>query len=182
MRQDAQRWDARYAGRVTGPPSPPKGLDRLELPEAGLCLDVACGLGEQAVWAALNGYAVIALDVSPAAIAAVREAAVLHGVDDLLDAHVSDLDHGLPDQLSDACDLVICQRYRDPKLYRSLVESTRPGGMIVVTVLSCVGLTGEGGEFHAPAGELVDAFRKLDVEIVRSIESDGEATLVARRR
>jgi hypothetical protein len=53
--------------------------------------------------------------------------------------------------------------------------------VIVVTVLSRVGLSREAGSFHAAPGELIDAFRRPDVEILRSIESEGEATLVARR-
>lgn len=58
----------------------------------------------------------------------------------------------------------------------------RPGGVLVTTVLSTVGLEGEAGPFHAPPGDLVCAFRDLDVVIERSVELDGEATLVARRR
>jgi hypothetical protein len=52
---------------------------------------------------------------------------------------------------------------------------------MVVTVLSRVGHLGEAGDFHAAPGELIDAFRTLDVEILRSVEGDGEATLVGRR-
>jgi hypothetical protein len=44
-----------------------------------------------------------------------------------------------------------------------------------------VGLRAEPGPFHAPPGELIDVFRELDVDILRSLEADGEATLVARR-
>ena len=57
-----------------------------------------------------------------------------------------------------------------------------PGGVLVITVLSQVGLDGEPGPFHAPPGDLVCAFRQFDVDVVRSVELDGEATLVARRR
>jgi hypothetical protein len=49
-------------------------------------------------------------------------------------------------------------------------------------VLSQVGASGEPGPFHAPPGELVCTFREFDVDVLRSVELDGEATLVARRR
>jgi hypothetical protein len=77
---------------------------------------------------------------------------------------------------------VICQRFRDPSLYDQLVYMLEPGGVIVITVLSSVGLDGEAGPFHAPPGDLVCAFRGFDVDVIRSVELDGEATLVGRRR
>jgi len=160
----------------------PKGLGGIALDRDGPCLDVACGLGEQSLWAAEQGYDVVAIDGSDVAITALNSAAVQRGVRDRIDSRVVDLDDGLPTDVANACSLVICQRFRDPELYEQLVYMLRPGGVLVITVLSSVGLAGEPGEFHAPPGELVDAFRGLDVTIERHVELDGEATLVARRR
>lgn len=182
MHDDPERWNARYAGRVTGDPAMPKGLGGIELARGGRCLDVACGLGEQTLWAAVNGFEVVALDASDVAITALNSAAMSRGVRDRIETHVVDLDDGLPSDLAGSCALVICQRYRNPALYEQLVYMLEPGGVLVITVLSGVGVTGEPGPFHAPPGELVCAFRQLDVDIVRSVELDGEATLVARRR
>ena len=180
MLDDAERWDSRYSGRVTGHPSAPVGLDGVSLPEHGLCLDVACGLGEQSLWAALNGFDVIALDVSPLAIGALQAAAQERNLADRIDARVADLDDGLPRDLEGRCALVICQRFRDPRLYPALVAAATPGGLVVVTVLSVVGAE-SAGPFHAPPGELESAFRGLPVEVLRIDEGDGAATLVARR-
>jgi 2-polyprenyl-3-methyl-5-hydroxy-6-metoxy-1,4-benzoquinol methylase len=178
---DVVRWNDRYTGRTTGDPSMPKGLGGIEL-ERGRCLDVACGLGEQSLWAARNGFEVVAIDGSDVAITALNSAAVRLGLRDHLETRVVDLDTGLPTDLAGRCALVICQRFRDPALYEQLVYMLQPNGVLVVTVLSCVGLDGEPGTFHATPGELVDAFRRLDVVIERHVELDGEATLVARRR
>jgi 2-polyprenyl-3-methyl-5-hydroxy-6-metoxy-1,4-benzoquinol methylase len=181
VREDAERWDARYSGGATGVPSPPTGLDGIALPEAhGRCLDVACGLGEQSLWAAALGFDVVAFDVSPTAIGALRAAAAARRLDARIDAHVVDLDDGLPADVGGGYALVICQRFRDPRLYAALAGAATPGGLIVITVLSQVGAQSPGPH-HAPVGELVDAFRALDVEIVRTGEGNGEATLVARR-
>lgn len=182
MRDDAERWNARYADRVPGEPSPPKGLSALELPAGGLCLDVACGLGEQAVWAALNGFDVIALDASEVAVEATRQFAADHEVAELVDARVHDLDRGLPDGLTGECALVICQRFRDPDLYPQLAAALEPDGVLVISVLSQIGLDGEPGPYHAPPGDLSIAFSELDVDIVSHHEAHGLATLVARRR
>lgn len=182
MRDDAERWNARYADRVPGEPSPPKGLSALELPAGGLCLDVACGLGEQSVWAALNGFDVIALDASHVAVEATRKFAADHEVADLVDARVYDLDSGLPDELAGECALVICQRFRNTDLYPQLAAALEPEGVLVVSVLSQVGLEGDAGPNHAPPGDLSIAFSQLDVDILSHHEANGVATLVARRR
>lgn len=181
MRDDAERWDGRYAGKMTGEPSMPKGLGGVEL-SRGRCLDVACGLGEQTLWAARNGFEVTALDASHVAITALNSAAMRHGLRDRIVSHVVDLDEGLPTEHAGEYELVICQRFRDPRLYEQLTFMLAPDGVLVITVLSQVGLAGDAGPFHAPPGELVDVYRDLDVMIERHVEADGEATLVARRR
>lgn len=167
---------------MTGEPSLPKGLGGVELDRSGRCLDVACGLGEQTLWAAEQGYHVVAIDASDVAITALNSAAVRRGLRDRIDTRVVDLDDGLPADVANECSLVICQRFREPRLYEQLVYMLQPGGVVVITVLSTVGSQGEPGPFHAPPGDLVCAFRDLDVTIERSVELDGEATLVARRR
>ena len=167
---------------MTGDPAMPKGLGGVELDRAGSCLDVACGLGEQTLWAAQQGYHVVAIDASEVAITALNSAAVRLGLRERIETRVVDLDGGLPADVANECSLVICQRFRDPELYEQLVYMLQPGGVLVITVLSTVGRSGEPGPFHAPPGDLVCAFRDLDVTIERSVELDGEATLVARRR
>ena len=181
VQADTERWNGRYDGKLTGEPAMPKGLGGVRL-ERGRCLDVACGLGEQSLWAAQNGFDVVAIDASDVAITALNSAAVQLGVRDRLETRVVDLDEGLPSDVGNSCSLVICQRFRDPSLYEQLVYMLEPGGVLVITVLSQVGLDDEAGPFHAPPGELVDAFRSLDVTIERHVELDGEATLVARHR
>ena len=102
------------------------GWKGIPLPEPGLCLDVACGLGRQSLWAAAHGFDVVAIDVSPAAIGALRASAAERGLDGRIDARVVDLDDGLPADVADRCALVICQRFRDPRLYPALADAAAP--------------------------------------------------------
>ena len=67
--------------------------------------------------------------------------------------------------------VIVCQRFRGRDLYPQIAAALRPGGVAIVTVLSAVGLDGMPGEFHAPAGELVDAFATSDVDIVAQSEA-----------
>lgn len=181
VRADAERWNARYADRVPGEPRPPRGLSALELPAGGLCLDLACGLGEQAVWAALNGFEVVAIDASEVAVEATRRLAADHDVADLVDVRVHDLDDGLPGDVLGDCALVVCEKFRAAHLYPAMVGALGEEGVLVVTVLSEVGADDAPGPYHAPPGELAVAFRDLPVEIVLHHEAGGVATLVARR-
>jgi 2-polyprenyl-3-methyl-5-hydroxy-6-metoxy-1,4-benzoquinol methylase len=176
---DRERWDARHAAAVTagaGAPAPPDALrGRAELlPAGGRALDVACGRGTVAVWLAMRGFAVDAVDVSPVALEAGRALADREGVVDRVRWWLHDLDRGIPG--AGPYDVVVCQRFRDPARYRELAVRLAPGGLLVVTVLSEVG---EGpGPFRASAGELRAAFRGL--EVLHDVERDGEASLVAR--
>ncbi|MDG1786955.1 MAG: hypothetical protein P8H61_13625, partial [Ilumatobacter sp.] len=61
----------------------------------------------------------------------------------------------------------------------------RPDGVLVLTVLSAVGLDGTAGPFHAPPGELSDAYRSAAtagmIDVLVDEEGDGQASIVVRR-
>jgi len=192
MDSDRRRWDERWNAADDSAdaiiPTPPDVVrahrELLDvLPSDGAGLDLACGIGAQALWMAERGLQVTALDVSGVAIELVRKAAVARGLQ--IEASVQDTDDGLPIDLDELA-LIICQRYRSTGLYGELVRRLRPGGCLVLTVLSAVGLRGTPGPFHAPPGELTDAFRDAEAEGVVDVlvddEGDGQASIVLRRR
>ncbi|MDN5920605.1 MAG: methyltransferase domain-containing protein [Pseudonocardia sp.] len=178
---DRQRWDSRHAAVSVGEPMPPSALlGRADvLPSPGRALDVACGRGAVAVWLALRGFVVDAVDVSATGLAGGAELAERHGVGERIRWVRADLDGGLPAgrDPDGGYDVVVCQRFREPALYPPLAAALRPGGLLAVTVLSEVG--DEGGRFRAAPGELLAAFGDLDV--LDHVEGDGEASLLARR-
>lgn len=165
-------------GREVLVPSAGRALDDrevLDLP-AGRALDVACGRGATAVWLALRGLAVDAVDVSAVGLATGAALASRFGVGDRLRWWAHDLDSGLPVGCTGPYEVVVCQRFRDPALYALLAELLADGGLLVLTVLSEVG--GEPGPFRARPGELLTAFGGL--EVIAHEEGAGEASLVAR--
>lgn len=182
MTEDDQlRWDGRHAGAGVAAPAPPAALRGLpatvSVPTAGCALDVACGRGSVAAWLALRGLTVDAVDVSPAGLAATAALTAACGVADRVRGRRHDLDAGLPVDLPGLYDVVVCQRFRDPRIYPSLAARLAPHGLLLVTVLSEVGAS--AGTFRAPPGELPAAFAAL--EVLHHRERDGEAHLVARR-
>ncbi len=153
-------------------PAPPVALSDLGLlPGSGRALDVACGRGAVGVWLAQQGLTVTGVDVSPVAVDAARALAVDHDVVDSARFHVVDLDEGLGVEPG-AFDVVVCQRFRDPSIYRALADAVAPGGLLIVTVLSVVGHHGEPGPYRAAPGELVAALGPM-VDVIVASEGSG---------
>jgi SAM-dependent methyltransferase len=176
--EDRERWDRQYAAAGTADPAPPALLRDAEdlLGPGGRALDVACGRGAVAVWLARRGFAVDAVDVSAVALRAGAELADRHGVGDRITWWAHDLDAGLPAGLADGYDLVVCQRFRDPRLYPELARRLAPGGLLAISVLSRTGA--DAGPFRAEPGELPAAFGEL--EVLSHRDAQGEAALLAR--
>jgi 2-polyprenyl-3-methyl-5-hydroxy-6-metoxy-1,4-benzoquinol methylase len=178
-REDQRRWDERYAGKgpASGGAVGPPGVfaDYVDaFPIAGRALDVACGRGFAAVWLAQRGLEVAGLDISAVAIGQARELARHSGVDDRCRFDVVDLDGGLPD--GPPVDVILCHRFRDPRLDHAFIERLAPGGLLAAAALSEVGA--EPGPFRAAPGELTVAFAELDV--IAAGEGQGQAWLLAR--
>lgn len=179
------RWDARHRDAPDPTPRPPDGLvglvDVLAQATGRRALDVACGLGAVSLWAAGLGFAVDALDRSAVAVARLRARAVALALDGLVRARVADLAGALPADVTGPYDLLVCQRFRDPALLRSLPGLLGAGGVLAVTVLSEVGAA-TPSRFAAAAGELSHlAGTARGCEVLRDVEGDGKATIVLRR-
>ena len=179
---DRRRWDARYladadARTDAASPAPAAEFERYrsEFPTAGTALELACGIGAAAVWLALRGLDVLAVDVSPVAVARAGELARRHRVVGHCRFAVADLDAGLP--AGPPADVVYCTRFRDARLDRALLDRLAPGGLLAVSALSVVG--GRPGAVRAAPGELAAAFAGL--QQIAQGEGDGLAWLLARR-
>jgi SAM-dependent methyltransferase len=177
---DRQRWDERYAATgpsplsSVAPPSVFAGHADL-FPTAGTALDLACGQGTGSVWLAARGLQVVGFDVSPVAIGHARELARRAAVGDRCRFDVVDLDDGLP--AGAPVDVIVCCKFRDPRLDRTIIERLSPGGLLAIAALSEVGAG--PGAFRVAAGELPAAFAGLD--LIDAGEGDGQAWLLARR-
>ncbi len=175
---DRLHWDGRYSGEGLAPDDaagPPEAFAAHEglFPTRGHALDVACGRGRAAVWLAARGLTVRGVDVSPVAVRFARDLAERNGVADRCRFDVVDLDTGLPP--GPPLDVLVCHRFREPRLFAAMVERLAPGGLLAVAVLSEVGCG--PGQFRAAPGELGVAFAGLT--IVAQGEADGEAWLLA---
>lgn len=179
--EDRLRWDGRYGAGGCPSEEPVPGLPftfgpyEALFPSTGSALEVACGCGETSVWLAVRGMDVVGWDISLVALGRARRLAARHGVDGRCRFEEADLDHGLP--AGPSADVIVCHMFRDPRLYRPLLERLGGGGLLAIAVLSQVGA--EPGAFRAGPGELGRAFRELS--ILAQGEGGGRAWLLGRR-
>jgi SAM-dependent methyltransferase len=191
-----ERWNERY-GEAFAPfaaaPAEWLGEHRALLAElAGgasgpRALDVACGDGRNARLLAELGFTVDAVDVSDVAVAALRSAAAVAGLD--VHARAADLERErLP---AGAYDVVVCMNYLQRDLFGGLQDALRAGGVLLYETFARAHVEQLGKPFN-PAyvldrNELLHAFPALHVRhyhegvVRRSGELRGVAGLVAQR-
>ena len=181
---DRDRWNARYAAgeyAARAYPSPLLAAWLGRLPR-GRALDVACGLGRNAIHLAANGYTVDAMDISAVALATARERAEAAGVA----VHWIEADLDRPDITRDAYDVIVVARFLDRPLIPRLVDALRPGGHIVydhhyITPIDVGGPSSR--RFRARPNELLERFRALRVlSFEEGIVDDPDGSRMALAR
>lgn len=165
MNEVRQKWDHRWREKASQEDwQPDPWLQRVSpLLVPGQTLDVACGMGRNALYIAGKGFTVTAVDVSGVALALLNERARDNGL--VIDTRQIDLedDPVLPDGPFDLL-LNIFYLYR-PLLPR-LLERVKSGGMAVIRTFSSAGDFPESSlttDKLLRAGELLDIFAGWDV-------------------
>lgn len=123
----------------------------------GHALDVACGIGQNAIWLAQHGFSVDAVDISPVALDHARQAAVQAGV--TVNFIQADLDRWSPPL--EAYDLVIGFRFLNRRLWPRIKTALRPGGWLVYQTFNLHKLRPDSNfprEYLLDVGELPLAF------------------------
>lgn len=127
---DRARWDAKYAGKtVPQELAPDEWLTRhVAGLRPGRALEVACGLGHNAVWLAMQGWQVDAVDVSPVGLSLAAELAARHGQS--IHWIAADFDEFTAE--NGAYDLVVVFRFLDRRRLPGMIQAAlRPGGLLI---------------------------------------------------
>lgn len=160
-----KKWNERYLSDASEAPRPAWVLDtyRYLLPEHGVALDLACGLGGNAVFLAQRGLSVSAWDLSDVAIRALQMYSLSHNLP--IDARVRDVIANPPSSLSH--DVIVVSYFLHLPLFQHLVEALRPGGLVFYQTFSAERPAGFKGpsnpDFLLQKNELLEAFSELDV-------------------
>lgn len=185
---DKTRWDAKYADLPDGPLSPPDEclVQTVAHLAPGRALDLACGLGHNAIWLAGLGWQVDAVDISPKGLLLAEQFA--------REAHCSSIhwiaaDLETYEAVTDTYDLVLVFRFLDRLRLPSLVTSAlRPGGLLVYETFSCRQLARsdnhlKNAAFTLQPGELQAMFSRLEVVTERDVDlSDRSVSQFVARK
>jgi tellurite methyltransferase len=106
------------------------GLARRVWPTVQGCkaLDVACGSGRDAVFLAMEGFAVEAWDILPDALERCRDLARRCGVTVAAVCRDVEADPAIP---AESYDLICCFNFLHRPLMKAIADGVRPGGLVV---------------------------------------------------
>lgn len=188
--QERRKWDARYQGGSGVGTVAAVLLENAHLlPAQGQALDVACGLGANAMFLAQRGFEVHAWDISPVAMARLSEESRKRGLRVI--AEVRDVVADPP--AANSFDVVVVSRFLDRRLTIALTNSLRPGGLLFYETFTRERVTDEGPAnpcYRLADNELLALFAALRVIVYREEGRVGDiqrgfrnrAMLVAQRR
>ena len=174
------KWDGRYADAVgEGVPIEVLVNNAHLLPASGLALDLACGLGGNALFMARRGLQTTAWDLSPVAIASLQSAA--GGLP--IRAEVRDVTVLPPSP--GQFDVICVGHFLDRELCPHIAAALRPGGLVFYQTFARerVDDSGPGSErFRLASNELLDLFPGLIVRVYRDEGRCGDITRGWRNR
>ena len=181
---DRLKWDERYRdGAYHGRTHPSTFLEECApaLPTPGRALDIACGIGRNAVYLAELGFAVDAVDISTEALAIGQARASALPIRWL----EHDLDSGFSPDAS--YDVIVNVRFVNLPLLESLLPSLRPNGVLIVEqhlATSRDDVIGpQNPAFRVAPGELAGLASALMVERVEEDvfeDPDGRTAALSR--
>lgn len=175
------KWDRIYSQSGHEACSPARALidNAFLLPEAGVALDLACGLGANAIFLAQQGLAVTALDISFVAIEKLTARAALQGLN--INAHQKKIDcHSLAEL---KFDVIVVSRFLDRALSDAIIDALNPAGLLFYQTY-----TREKAGRHGPnnpgyllaENELLELFSPLRVVFYRDNGLIGNKNLGLR--
>lgn len=176
MNRRIEVWDARHA---EGAPAEVAWVLREHahlLPSKGEALDLACGLGANALFLAECGLATTAWDFSSVAIERLDKAAAARGLS--IQSVVRDVVASPP--APGTFDIIVISHFLDRTLVPHLIEALRPGGLLFYQTFTTErpegGATPSNPAFLLAPNELLKLFAGLRVMAYREDGLAGDMT------
>ena len=181
---DRTKWDQRFAQAGEIDLAPPDWLKKVDaaVPRQGCSLDIAAGAGRLAIWLAVRGLDVLAVDISPAGLELARRATAAKGLQ--IETISADLEaERLPEG---PFDVITCFNYRQLDLFPFIRERLKVGGFLLAEVATVPNLERHAHpslRYLANPGELRQNCAPLEIVYYREGWFDGHASarLLARK-
>jgi len=170
-----EKWNRIYRQDEPGQQTPAPVLTENAhlLPLEGHALDLASGLGANAIFLAERGLKVCALDISGVAIEKLRAHAGRHQL--AIDAKQEAIG---PASLSPhAYDVIVISRFLDRSLTDAIINALKPSGLLFYQTFTRLKVNGEGPSNPAyllDANELLDLFAPLRTVFYRDNAAIGD--------
>ncbi|MGB5832726.1 MAG: class I SAM-dependent methyltransferase [Thiohalocapsa sp.] len=184
-----RKWDDRYRAASDQRPASQVLIENLHLlPARGRALDLACGLGANALLLARQGLEVSAWDLSPVAVERLRGIAAAERLG--VAAVVRDVEQWPPEPRS--FDVIVVAHFLDRNLAPAISAALRSGGLLYYQTFSRESVSGSGPSsprFRLERGELLGLFADLIPRVYREEGTLGdtvqglrdEAMIIAQR-
>jgi len=175
------KWDRIYSSPPDSEPGPSAVLaDNAHLlPPGGDALDLACGLGGNALFLARRGFKASAWDISPVAVEGLAARAWRLGL--AIEAQARDVEaEPFP---AEAFDVVVVSRFLSRPLARPILASLKPGGLLFYQTY-CRDKPGPQGpanpDYLLAENELLTMFGGMRVLVYREEGKVGDLSLGRR--
>lgn len=170
MTDPRQKWDERYCQSDTrvGPDdaAPVLAQNAYLLPPSGIALDLACGLGANALFLAQRGLQVQAWDVSPVAIDKLQRTAASYQL--TLQAKVRDAVNEPPEP--EQFDVIVVTRFLERQLAPSIAAALKKDGLLFYQTFIKARVTDKGPDnpdYRLERNELLKLFSSLKILVYR---------------
>ena len=175
---DSKKWDVRYSEASVSKISANKACEVLLqnqhlLPRHGRALDLACGLGANALLLAESGLEAYAWDSSSVAIEKLQQAAQVQRLS--LIAEVRDVVAAPPTE--NQFDVIVVCRFLERSLALRLAAALRPGGLLFYQTFTQIRVSAGGPkntDYLLADNELLQLFAALRVRVYREENQLGD--------
>jgi 2-polyprenyl-3-methyl-5-hydroxy-6-metoxy-1,4-benzoquinol methylase len=162
-----EKWNARYRA-ATGELQAAQVLsENLHLlPDTGRALDLACGLGANALLLAQQGLDVDAWDIADVAVAALQDATCKRQLP--VQAEVRDIEAQPPEP--ETYDVIVVSHFLERDIIPALIQSLKPGGLIFYQTFTQQRVSDRGPQrtqYRLAEQELLQLFSGLQVLFYR---------------
>lgn len=187
----SNKWDRIYSGKTTpGAPCSALKQNLHLLPENGLALDLASGLGANAILLAQQGLNVEAWDISKVGLQKLAEQAKRLDLQQTLKTKQIDVEENPPKALQ--YDIIVVSFFLHRPICEAIAKALKPGGLLFYQTYHYSKLTNAGpssSHFLLQNNELLRLFPELNVLFYQELSNQGNisvgdrdtATLIAQR-